>query len=89
MTRANQIGLAWTAPVFEGGSIITGYQLWYDNASGGEIDTILEVSLTDTSYIAIELTQGATYQFKLEARNVYGLGFFSNVITILAAQEPA
>lgn len=33
-TRANQIGLAWSEPTFDGGSAILSYQLWYDNATG-------------------------------------------------------
>jgi hypothetical protein len=34
VTSASQIGLQWVAPTFNGGSALTNYQLWYDNASG-------------------------------------------------------
>jgi hypothetical protein len=34
------------------------------------------------------LTEGSTYQFKVEARNVYGFSVFSNTVSILAAQIP-
>jgi hypothetical protein len=44
--------------------------------------------LSSLEYTATSLTQGATYQFKVEARNSYGLSFFSNIISVLAAQEP-
>jgi len=34
------------------------------------------------------LTEGSTYQFKVEARNAYGFSVFSNTVSILAAQIP-
>ena len=34
------------------------------------------------------MTEGSTYQFKVEARNVYGFSTFSNTVSILAAQIP-
>jgi hypothetical protein len=33
ITNANQIGLAWVAPQFNGGSEILDYAIWYDNYS--------------------------------------------------------
>jgi hypothetical protein len=47
-TYANQIGLQWEAPSFDGGSPLIDYQLWYDNASNGVTFSILEASLTGT-----------------------------------------
>jgi hypothetical protein len=55
VTSANQIGLQWTAPAFDGGQSIIDYQLWYDNASGTTYE-ILESSLTGLTYTAIDLT---------------------------------
>lgn len=59
-TTANQVGLQWQAPAFNGGSIIEDYQLWYDNASGSNLE-VLETTLTSLEYIALGLNQGSTY----------------------------
>lgn len=32
VTTAYQIGLSWSAPVFNGGSPLIDYSIWYDNA---------------------------------------------------------
>lgn len=83
-TRADRIGLDWTAPVFTGGVPLLDYRLWYDNAQGSTT-IVLEESLSQSEYTAMSLTQGATYKFKLEARNMKGYSFFSNEVEILAA----
>jgi hypothetical protein len=44
--------------------------------------------LVSTSYIAIDLTAGITYQFKIESRNSYGYSTFSESITLLCAFKP-
>lgn len=36
----------------------------------------------------MSLTPGATYQFKVAARNSVGVGILSDAISILAAKEP-
>ena len=88
ITNADQIGLTWAAPVFTGGSPLIDYRLYTDNASGTDF-TILVESLTVLEYTATGLTQGATYKFKVEVRNLYGYSEFSEPVTILAAQVPA
>lgn len=86
VTLANQIGLEWAAPVFNGGSPIIDYRLWFDDATDGSSFQILEPALTSVSYTAVSLVQGSTYQFKVEARNLYGYSaLMSNTVTILAA----
>ena len=39
-TFANQIALAWLAPLFDGGSPVVDYRIWYDNASGGTFEIL-------------------------------------------------
>jgi cellulose 1,4-beta-cellobiosidase len=70
-TNSEQAGLTWDAPSFDGGSEVLDYRIWSDYASG---DTYTEVvtGLQATSYVVTGLTQGQTYQFKVQARNVYG-----------------
>jgi hypothetical protein len=80
----------WVAPVFDGGSTLIDYRLWFDDSTNGVTFTEFVSGLTGTSYTANSLTQGLTYQFKVEARNVYGFSLtYSNIVTILAAQVPA
>jgi hypothetical protein len=89
-TNANSIGLSWSAPVFDGGSALIDYRLWFDDATNGVTFTELASGLTDTSYTATGLTQGLIYQFKVEARNVYGFSLtYSSIVSILTAQVPA
>ena len=66
------------------------YRVWYDNSSNGDSFVAFASGIVDTDYIATGLTQGSTYQFKVESRNIYGYSaLYSNTVTILAAQIPA
>jgi hypothetical protein len=56
-TNADQIGITWVAPVFDGGSPLIDYSIWYDDASGSTF-TELVSGVTDLSYTATLLTQG-------------------------------
>lgn len=88
ITSANKIGLKWLAPVFNGGSELLDYSIWFDDASGTTFTKLFE-GLPQLSYTVTSLTQGKTYQFKIKVRNAYGLSIFSNTVSILTAQEPA
>lgn len=83
VTQATQVGLEWLAPSFDGGSSLLDYQVWF--AEQGSSFQLFADSLPGLSYTATGLTQGVTYEFKVEARNAYGLGFFSNTVTVLSA----
>jgi hypothetical protein len=65
ITDSNSIGLTWSAPIFDGGSALIDYRVWFDDATDGVTFTELASGLTDTSYTADSLTQGLTYQFKI------------------------
>lgn len=41
------------------------------------------------NYLAQWLSSGTTYQFKVQARNEYGLSDDSDILSILAAAEPS
>ena len=89
VTKADRIGMSWLPPQFDGGSDVLDYKLWYDNASGGTTWTEVEAGITVTSYTITGLTQGLTYQFKVQARNDYGFSDYSEPMSALAAQVPA
>ena len=84
ITSAYQIGLSWSAPDFNGCSAIIDYSIWYDNGTGLAFTELLS-GLKTLSYTALSLTPGNTYQFKVEARNIYGFSAFSSAVSILAA----
>jgi hypothetical protein len=46
--------LTWLEPVFNGGSAVIDYRIWYDNA--GDVFEILVDGLQDTTYTALDLT---------------------------------
>ena len=79
--------MGWLAPVFDGGSAVIDYQVYSDLATGNTFSVIAS-GITVLNYNATSLTEGSTYQFKVEARNAYGFSIFSNIVSILAAQVP-
>ena len=74
--------------MFSGGSPVVDYRISTDMATG-TFNTVLASDNTQLSYAATSLTQGLTYQFKVEARNAYGYSVYSNTVSILTAQVPA
>jgi hypothetical protein len=56
ITNANQVGLAWNAPSFAGGSPVIDYRLWYDNSNGGTAFQELSNSISALSYTVQGLT---------------------------------
>ena len=62
-TNANNIGLTWRAPVFNGGSAITSYVLESDGGSGGVTFTAVSqvISAEAIAYTVNNLVQGTTY----------------------------
>ncbi len=64
------------------------FRIWTDNAQSSTF-SILADGLTSLSYTVTSLIQGQTYQFKVQARNVYGFSEYSNIVPILTAQVPA
>lgn len=87
-TTASQIGLSWAPPLFNGGSNVIDYKIWYDNGSSGSTFDVVVENIVAANYIVTGLTKGQTYQFKVQARNIYGFSAMSNTVSILAAQIP-
>ena len=74
----------------KGGSDITGYKIYWDNATQNglfvELTTLNDGTLTN--YITSSVTQGSTYAFKISALNIYGEGIESDEISITPAAPP-
>lgn len=79
----------WTAlsGTDAGNSAVTSYELLWDNGLG-TANIVLTDSLV-TSYTLSALTGGASYIFKVRARNLYGDGDYSPEATLVASGKPA
>jgi len=65
--------LSWTAPASDGGSPITSY-LVEQTVDGGAWESLGDTSDDAVSVGIIEMTPGATYQFRISAINASGVG---------------
>jgi len=74
----SQVTLSWTAPSSNGGSTITGYNVYRGTTSGGESITPIATSITSTSYTDGTVTNGQTYFYKVTAINSAGESASSN-----------
>lgn len=89
------ITFEWTAPADDGGSPITNYQIFWDNASGSGLTLLKAQTGTDTQWsttgtvTASALLDGSLYRFSVVAQNAVGAGQTSNIIEIYAASVPA
>ena len=70
-----QVGLSWTAPSSNGGSPITGYEIWRGTTSGGE--ALVTTVGNQTTFTNTGLTNGTTYYYKVAAVNAVATGALS------------
>ena len=70
------MALTWTAPVSDGGSPISGYQIWRGTSSGGE--SLLTTVGVTTGYTDSSVSNGTTYYYQVAAVNTVGPGPGSN-----------
>ena len=49
---------------------------------------MLASNIASSSYTAVELIAGVTYQFRVESRNSYGYSAYSSSISLLCAYKP-
>jgi len=79
---AGQVTVAWTAPLSNGGSAITGYTVQAFNAAGTDAvvgKSCTPTTATGTNCIVTGLTNGTAYTFKVTAANAKGSGAASNL----------
>ena len=76
---ATQIDLAWTAPAYNGGRVITGYQIEYSDDGGTSWSVLVaDTQSTDTLYSDTTLSGGETRHYRVSAINSIGTGAASN-----------
>ena len=70
-----QVTLSWAAPASDGGSPVSGYNVYQGTSPDGETARPVNGSLvTGTSYTVTGLTNGTTYYFRVTAVNRVGEG---------------
>ena len=68
-----KVVLSWTVPNLDGGSPITGYNIYRSTTPGGEGTTLYSTSVS-SSFTDTGVTNGTTYYYKVAAVNAIGVG---------------
>lgn len=96
ITTNKQIGVEWSLlpNTRIGMSPVTSYNLWWDEGSNGEfwysLIGIDEPVLTQTVFLVTKnILEGQYYKFKIRAKNIWGWGEFSPIVTIRASTFPS
>lgn len=92
LTSSSQVHIEWaqmTTQAETGDSAITSYVLYWDQGTGNDVDfteVIGETSsyLSQTYTIDSGITTLTSYRFKVAAKNKWGQGVFSPILTIIA-----
>ena len=84
--------ISWLPPLNNGGSVVTGYELWMDSHfGGGDWERVYDGrGQPDKLFASISsptVLSGKQYLFKVRSQNQYGLGDFSP-ISQFTAREP-
>ena len=83
--KAN-ITLNWTAPGFNGGGIITGYNVYRSITEAGTYSVISTSS--GSSYVDVDVVQGQTYWYKVRAVNAAGEGGQIGPVSVILPKAP-
>lgn len=83
-----QVSLSWSTPSSNGGSAITGYDIYRGTASGGESSTPIATGVTSTAYTDSGLTNGQAYYYKVTAVNSVGQSSQSNEVNATPTAPP-
>lgn len=85
---SSQISFQWQEP-YSGGSPITHYKVWWDNASGSEFTLYaFTVGPDNTFEVNTGLIPGQSYSFKVIAVNLVGESLISDSASYIAAAVP-
>lgn len=86
-TSRTRLSFTWSTGTSNGGSDVLDYRISYDQGTGSFIN--LATGVISTSYTTtISITPSATYEFKVQARNIIGFSPVSVGLMITAAIVP-
>ncbi|MDP3972474.1 MAG: fibronectin type III domain-containing protein [Candidatus Nanopelagicales bacterium] len=80
---SGRVDLSWSAPVSDGGALITDYLVQYQPAAGGDWVTVADPVSSATSATITGLTNGTGYVFRVAALNSAGVGGYSPVSAVV------
>jgi hypothetical protein len=90
-TNADQIEVSWSAlsSPNNGDSTITSYHLQWDQGTATWADLVgASPESTAISYTHTAVTTGASYKYRVRAKNTWGYGAYSNEATLKASGAP-
>jgi hypothetical protein len=80
----------WSAPLDDGGSLVTRYRVQVLNSSGAQVGRLRSASFAARSLLVTGLRNGQAYRFRVQAANASGVGPFSTLSrTVRPAAPPA
>ena len=83
-----EVELSWTAPSLDGGAVITDYVI-ERSTDGVTWTTVSDGVSTATNFTVGGLTDGTPYRFRVAARNLVGVGMWSDTIQATPRWTPA
>ncbi|MGH2455594.1 MAG: S8 family serine peptidase [Candidatus Limnocylindria bacterium] len=83
----SSVSLSWSAPSSDGGSPITGYQVWRGEAAGDE--ELLTAVGVQSSYVDSSVEAGITYWYQVAAVNAIDSGPRSNELSAALIEPPS
>ena len=85
-SQSSGVVITWDPPSDNGGSAITGYEIWR-LSSGGSWAEITTVGIVDTYTDQETLTLGQRYRYVSRARNKNGTGTWSVIVAVIINPE--
>ena len=85
---SGSVSLSWAAPSSNGGSPVTGYDIYRGTSAGGESATPIASNVTGTSFSDKSVDNGTTYYYTVAAVNAVGVSPQSSEASA-TPQQPA